>query len=223
MNSITKKKIEEGKEKQSMYNMEYFIYIQGNVKVGGRDGSQRKREREKQTTEREGERERRRERNKRGERGRVRNKRREGQKEREKQTGEKERLRERNKREREMEREKNERGRVKTHRKKGMMQQFREMITVRFMERDSKHSIAWGKTEQESKHNIKVVDEICIYKKVLESCINQQRLVVTMFNSCYFEGGKTRTKHAQFYIQNTKTCNTLSQYAHNAISTIPSS
>mgnify|MGYP006890617941 CR=1 FL=1 len=46
------------------------------------------------------------------------------------------------------------------------------MITVRFMERDSKHSIAWGKTEEESKQNIKVVDEICIYKKVLESCIN---------------------------------------------------
>ena len=46
------------------------------------------------------------------------------------------------------------------------MQQFSEMITVRFMERDSKHSIAWGKTEQESKHNIKVVDEICIYYKV---------------------------------------------------------
>jgi len=37
------------------------------------------------------------------------------------------------------------------------------MITVRFMERDSKYSIAWEKTEEESKQNINVVDEICIY------------------------------------------------------------
>ena len=60
------------------------------------------------------------------------------------------------------------------------------MITVRFMERDSKHSIAWGKTEEKSKQNIKVADEICIYKKVFRKlnklatvgCNNVQTLAI---------------------------------------------
>ena len=67
-------------------------------------------------------------------------------------------------RERNRERKKREE-RVRADRKKGMIQQFSKMITVRFMERDSKYNIAWGKKE-ESEQNIGVVDEICIYYKV---------------------------------------------------------
>ena len=37
------------------------------------------------------------------------------------------------------------------------------MITVRFMEVDSKYSKACGKAEEESKQNIKVLNEIRIY------------------------------------------------------------